>query len=159
MGSQEELAKEQGRDTTRFGRDSTAEKDDSFWNKILSRDPTTTDRFSPARFMPFPEEMQILPEGLSGDKPGAGQLLAGPTRSLEMTPGFESLAPSDPSLVRQTDEQNGMTPGYPQLQDPSAPPRSNLRNFSKPDENRSTRYAAPDRPADLQWGKRPGEPF
>jgi hypothetical protein len=154
------------RDGDRFGRESSNDKDVSFWAKTLNHDSSGTDRFNAARFMPFKDESGNL--GLGAHEPRMAEpgSAADSTRTTglpaALPPGFGNFTPLDDGQRRQIGGQTGEQAGMSQaLRAWEPPPSGRLpsKSGSNPGQTSPARVVAPNRPINLPFPKRPDSPF
>jgi len=150
------------RDGERYGRDSSNDKNSSFWAKTLNHDSLVADRFDAARSATSKDESENF--GFSAHEPRKAEPApaADSTHNMALPPGFGNFTPLDDSQNRQTGEQFSYQPGVNQelrAWEPLPSGRLPARSTSKPGQNSPTRVVAPNRPSNLPFPKRPDSPY
>jgi hypothetical protein len=170
IGAQDESKRKGGRGESDLGRafsdesDSSSDNssDRSFWSKAFDRhDPSVLGRLMDGGFNPYAGDTSIGAGGISG--PATSIFNKGAAAS----PLASSLVPSDYGSSSFADDplrrQAGDSAGAPQDQMRAwgNPPafRQIYRSSSSRELPSPARAAAPSRPVNLQWPKKPGDPF
>ena len=166
VGAQDDSNRKGGRGESGLGKDYSDESDSSsdrsFWSRAFDRhDPSVLGRLMDGGFNPFGGDGASGPTGVSG--PATSIFNKGPAAS----PQASSLVPSDYGRSPFADDllrpQGGDSPGAPQDQMRAwgNPPafRQSLPNSCDRELPSSARVTAPNRPVNLQWPKKPGDPF
>jgi hypothetical protein len=155
-------------DGDRPGQEASKEKNGLFSPMKFSRDSSGTDRFNAARFMPFAGESGDL-GGISGHETQMimpGQAANSP-HMADMPPAFPrdnwTSTPFGDSQNRQNNELFGAQPGGEgqglRAWEQPAPSILQPRSSFSPGQNSPARMDVPNRPVNLPFPKRPGDPF